>query len=232
MEHSENFNFSLPSRDTDDIVDINEISDNFRIIDGKLFDLDSETADQTYDPASANAQSGIAVAEAIAAQPKQIPEITSLTLSDETPLGVYILKGNSNIRYVSKYNDGGLKEIPFSNIKVESDTLINISRIPILVPPGMSRYGIRVMFLSEVTEFDSVVPIKRTLGYIEYWKESSSSTGYPATGTITYYNYASKVSVEEAVTEAKGYTDTKIGSIDTALDNIIALQNSYIGGNA
>ena len=28
------------------------------------------------------------------------------------------------------------------------------------------------------------------------------------------------------------YVDTKIGSIDTALDNIIALQNSYIGGNA
>ena len=28
------------------------------------------------------------------------------------------------------------------------------------------------------------------------------------------------------------YVDTKIGDIDTALDNIIALQNSYIGGNA
>lgn len=44
-------------------------------------------------------------------------------------------------------------------------------------------------------------------------------------------NAQSGKAVAEAVTEAKGYTDTKIGSIDTALDNIIALQNSYIGGN-
>ena len=34
------------------------------------------------------------------------------------------------------------------------------------------------------------------------------------------------------IAEAKDYTDTKIGDIDTALDNIIAMQNSYIGGNA
>lgn len=45
-------------------------------------------------------------------------------------------------------------------------------------------------------------------------------------------NAQSGKAVAEAVTEAKGYTDTKIGDIDTALDNIIALQNSYIGGNA
>ena len=48
----------------------------------------------------------------------------------------------------------------------------------------------------------------------------------------TSANAQSGKAVAEAVTEAKGYTDTKIGSIDTALDNIIALQNSYIGGNA
>lgn len=42
----------------------------------------------------------------------------------------------------------------------------------------------------------------------------------------------SGIAVAEAVVEAKDYTDTKIGDIDTALDNIISLQNSYIGGNA
>ena len=42
----------------------------------------------------------------------------------------------------------------------------------------------------------------------------------------------SGIAVAEAVTEAKDYTDTKIGDIDTALDNIISLQNSYIGGNS
>ena len=42
----------------------------------------------------------------------------------------------------------------------------------------------------------------------------------------------SGIAVAAAVVEAKDYTDTKIGDIDTALDNIISLQNSYIGGNA
>lgn len=172
----------------------------------------TEKTDQTYTPESENAQSGIAVAEAIAAQPKQIPEITSLMLSDETPLGVYILKKDSNIMYVPQYYDDGLTMIPFTNTKVESDTLINVSRIPTLVPPGMYRYGIRVMFLSEVTEFDSVVPIKRTLGYIEYWKESSSSTGYPATGTITYYNYATTDYVTKAISDvSKSKVDKEDG---------------------
>ena len=42
----------------------------------------------------------------------------------------------------------------------------------------------------------------------------------------------SGIAVAAAVVEAKDYTDTKIGDIDTALDNIITLQNSYIGGNS
>ena len=45
-------------------------------------------------------------------------------------------------------------------------------------------------------------------------------------------NAQSGIAVAEAVTEAKDYIDTKIGDIDTALDSIIALQNSYIGGNS
>ena len=52
------------------------------------------------------------------------------------------------------------------------------------------------------------------------------------TYTPTSENAQSGTAVAEAVTEAKDYTDTKIGDIDTALDNIIALQNSYIGGNS
>lgn len=36
METSTNFEFYLPSRDGDDIADINQISDNFKIIDEKV----------------------------------------------------------------------------------------------------------------------------------------------------------------------------------------------------
>lgn len=57
--------------------------------------------------------------------------------------------------------------------------------------------------------------------------EKTDQTYFP-----TSENAQSGKAVAEAVVEAKDYTDTKIGDIDTALDNIIALQNSYIGGNA
>ena len=36
MERSANFNFYLPSRDRDDIADVNQISENFRNIDVQL----------------------------------------------------------------------------------------------------------------------------------------------------------------------------------------------------
>ena len=49
MERSKNFNFYLPSRDGDDIADINQISENFRNIDTQLIpdkalDVNSERA--------------------------------------------------------------------------------------------------------------------------------------------------------------------------------------------
>ena len=59
MKTSTNFSFNLPSRDNDDIADINQISDNFRIIDEKL------AIDQTFSETSENPQSGTAVAEAL-----------------------------------------------------------------------------------------------------------------------------------------------------------------------
>ena len=59
------------------------------------------------------------------------------------------------------------------------------------------------------------------------YNENIDQTYNPTSG-----NAQSGIAVAEAVTEAKDYTDTKIGDIDTALDSIIALQNSYIGGNA
>lgn len=39
MNYSENYNFSLPSRDGEDIADINLISQNFETIDSALFNL-------------------------------------------------------------------------------------------------------------------------------------------------------------------------------------------------
>lgn len=60
MEKSKNYNFNLPNSENDEIADINDISDNFRIIDNIM----NET-DQTFEPTSTKAASGKAVNEAI-----------------------------------------------------------------------------------------------------------------------------------------------------------------------
>ena len=60
MEKSTNYNFNLPNSANDEIADINDISDNFRIIDSIM----NET-DQTFEPTSSKAASGKAVSEAI-----------------------------------------------------------------------------------------------------------------------------------------------------------------------
>ena len=60
MEKSANYNFNLPNSANDEIADINDISDNFRIIDKIM----NET-DQTFEPTSTKAASGKAVNEAI-----------------------------------------------------------------------------------------------------------------------------------------------------------------------
>ena len=60
MEKSAKYNFNLPNSANDEIADINDISDNFRIIDKIM----NET-DQTFKPTSTKAASGKAVNEAI-----------------------------------------------------------------------------------------------------------------------------------------------------------------------
>ena len=113
MEYSKNFNFALPSRDNDvDLADINEISNNFRKIDEKAVikevgkglstndftneekeklanALLPENIDQTYLPESTNAQSGIAVAEAmnnVANAIKQTVSGNQIVIDDASPI--------------------------------------------------------------------------------------------------------------------------------------------------
>ena len=66
MEKSQNYNFYLPSRDTDDIVDINQLSENFSTIDKEMSEmLKGKGVDQTYKPDSSNPQSGKAISGAL-----------------------------------------------------------------------------------------------------------------------------------------------------------------------
>lgn len=62
MDKSKNYGFNLPSRDTDDIADINQISENFRIIDEELSGvIKGKGVDQVYNAESRNPQSGKAI---------------------------------------------------------------------------------------------------------------------------------------------------------------------------
>ncbi len=93
MERSEHYNFYLPSSSTDDIADIDQLSENFEQIDAELasnYELINDVAeqavtDQTYDSTSSHAQSGTAVAEAV--EPKQSKTDNGLVTSSKTIVG-------------------------------------------------------------------------------------------------------------------------------------------------
>lgn len=119
MEYSEKYNFYLPSRDGDDIADVNQISDNFRIVEENIpskKDLDDAVGnvkievDQTYEPNSSNAQSGKAVNEALSV----FEEIPMIDVGDFNPY-------NTDIIYDASYN--GVYEI--TNITSEFDTYLD-----------------------------------------------------------------------------------------------------------
>lgn len=125
MEYSKNFDFALPSSANDvDLADINEISNNFRKIDenavkkedGKglstndFTDADKskldgalslENIDQSYNPTSENAQSGVAVAEALSGV-NGIKYITEQIEAKDLEFGLYFIDGN-NGGYVTFY---------------------------------------------------------------------------------------------------------------------------------
>ena len=66
MDYSQNLGLYLPSRDKDDIVDVNLLSENFSKIDSELSEMiKGKGVDQSYSPTSKNPQSGTAVAGAI-----------------------------------------------------------------------------------------------------------------------------------------------------------------------
>lgn len=100
METSKKFGFALPSRNSDDIADINKISDNFRIIEENIPSNDDlknikTNIDQTYNPESENAQSGIAVAEAVSYKADKIVNSasgSSILLTDSSNYAIEGLK--------------------------------------------------------------------------------------------------------------------------------------------
>lgn len=147
--------------------------------------------DQTYNPESTNAQSGVAVAEAVN------------TKMDKT---------GSNVT--------GEEAIQLSHI-TEYEGSEYQARISV---------GDDGITLSAPSSFYSGVNIVGSMVEI-----SSSYFGTHIHGNETHEE--SKVRIEDLVEPTKdgdavnlGYLNTQLGGIETALDNIIAIQNELIGG--
>ena len=121
MEKSANYNFNLPNSANDEIADINDISDNFRIIDEEL------ATDQTYDPESANAQSGTAVAEAVEQAIDKCG--TAIISTSDTGKALAINDSSkSNIRSLTAYGESTqdgtpAPDSPVGIVSVENPTI-------------------------------------------------------------------------------------------------------------
>lgn len=117
MEKSTNYNFNLPNSANDEIADINDISDNFRIID----EIMKET-EQTYSPTSANAQSGKAVAEAVTAEQNRADNTFSNALKGSKRGSAILIDDVSPV----SHNMG---------VKISSNTVTDLTAVKV------SRYG-------------------------------------------------------------------------------------------
>lgn len=140
METSTNFGFNLPSRDNDDIADINQISDNFRIID----EIMKET-DQTFSGTSENPQSGTAVAGALSDYvPKAIAQAVDtcspaiVTASDTAKALTVNDSSESVIKGLTAYGESTQDGTPTPDSPVEivniENPVINIGNQTVTVP--------------------------------------------------------------------------------------------------
>lgn len=103
MEKSTNYSFNLPNSANDEIADINDISDNFRIIDEKL------KIDQTFLGTSENPQSGKAIAGEIGKKQDYFADVNNdsqnrdinLTDKNGNVVGQIVVVPTEGIRYTN-----------------------------------------------------------------------------------------------------------------------------------
>lgn len=185
MERSPNFNFYLPSRDVDDIVDINQISENFETIDEAM------KVDSIYNPESANAQSGIAVAQAIdTCSP-------AIVITSDTGKAISIPdSAESNIKGLTGYGESTQDGTPAPDSPVEivniENPVINIGNQTVTIPytfRGLKNpYNSSWVARDELRVGNGKVEIVRNVEYLE----CTSDLNWVKSGVTTSdsYNYA------------------------------------------
>lgn len=126
MEKSTNYSFNLPNSANDEIADINDISDNFRIIDEKL------KIDQTFLGTSENPQSGKAIAGEIGKKQDYFADISddsqnrdiNITDKNGSVVGQIVVVPTEGIRYTNVLTPEN--ETDGVNKKYADDTTNNV----------------------------------------------------------------------------------------------------------
>lgn len=216
METSTNFGFNLPSRDNDDIADINQISDNFRIID----EIMKET-DQTFLGTSENPQSGTAVAEALSAYvPKAVAQAIDtcspaiVTTSDTDKALSIPDSSESVIRGLTAYGESTQDGTPTPDSPVEIASVEN----PVISIYGKNLFDKDTMIISGAyvsgtgqyqtsasSEKTAIIPVPKN-STVTFSKIVTSilrvglCTVYPTSGTqlVSFQDVSNKMSFTAA----------------------------------
>lgn len=184
----------------------------------------SIVVDQKYNPKSENAQSGKAVAEAVGDCVKYEDTIyIEVDTADRNEDSGELRYDDSLVVHIDGFNR---KKRYVLLLKYMDDT--NIEMIPLT-----QRYDTG-MFVLQGVDFghSNIIYLENGIVYIE-----PIPCMYRPTGYIVADEYNNIDVDKEALLgdigdiTAKEYVDNKIGDIETALDNIITLQNSLIGGD-
>jgi hypothetical protein len=215
MEYSEHLKFYLPSRDTDDIADINQISENFRTIDSVI--------KEGLSPATADTYGTVKVE----------------TIDSGCLFGIY--------------SDGsGLLRLNMADMNhvnnCEEDLYTDYPRA--ITPRTLVDYvgektGATNAELTAYVDEKTAPATPDTYGTVKVENEDIEGPGIYADDGALRLSVARMYDVRYCEEELSDdftravtprilvdYVGEKIGNIETALDSIIAMQESLIGGDA
>ena len=198
MKKSENYGFYLPSRDADDIVDINQLSENFSTIDKELSEMiKGKGVDQIYKPDSSNPQSGKAISGALIPYVSVNDNMEWIFDGGNSKSAVSVIFtvdnqvsdlssnpiGNSAIK---GYTDSKIEEINqnITNAYNELDANINSKTVDYITEQGVGENGIYRKWNSGIAECWKRVEISNIARNIEskglYYTPEVSLGNFPA----------------------------------------------------
>lgn len=230
MENSKHFNFQLPSSDSDDVADINVISDNFRTIDTLLNEQATKKQDKF---AEVDANYNLTL-NAYSPTTQIRGGRGGAIAFDNSSGAIFVLTDYGVITIDSKKIQ--LSDLGVAGVKTptEDDEAANKGYVDEQIETRISTALKREI----VNELPAVSEAETNIVYMVPAKEASEDNYYNeylkivSAGNVARYELigSSKCDLSEYATLE--YVNNLIGDIDTALENIITLQQDYIRGES